>query len=372
MTVPIFSYEASSTNVSNLTGVIVASSEYEARGMLRDRDRLRVKDIRRDDEGSSRIVIDALCCVMAADRTASRIEKQHICEAMEEWSPSPSREDVIRSIKSFLQLVKHNGYAQRLEAALHNASELKLLGMHRKLLHALGAVAASDGDLSKPESKVIDRFRVLFDSSSVSEVAQPHDGNTLLQRLLATTIPAPLVRLGSVLICLLAAYGVFTLVYDITSHNAERAERLEQWFTTAFPSFTRVGGVSPYSLYTTRGAVVPRKEFERLCRWRLNSILRYRQEKAYATHYVFVVDDDITIEYPSVYTDGRPYNGTVSLKSTGEKIGVLNSTTPSRPHGPAFLRGHLKAMYYGNVRDVKRGVDAGTYWYEDGGENATE
>jgi uncharacterized tellurite resistance protein B-like protein len=340
--------------------------------MLRDRDRLRVKDIRRDDEGSSRIVIDALCCVMAADRTASRIENQHICEAMEEWSPSHSREDVIRSIKSFLQLVKHNGYAQRLEAALHNASELKLLGMHRKLLHALGAVAASDGDLSKPESKVIDRFRVLFDSSSVSEVAQPHDGNTLLQRLLATTIPAPLVRLGSVLICLLAAYGVFTHVYDITSDRAERAERFQQSFTTEFPSFTRVGGASPYSLYTTRGAVVPRKEFERLCRWRLNSILRYRQEKAYATHYVFVVDDDITIEYPSVYTDGRPYNGTVSLKSTGEKIGVLNSTTPSRPHGPAFLRGHLKAVYYGSVKDVKRGVDSGTYWYEDGGENATE
>ncbi len=369
---PIFSYEASGKDLSNLTGVIVASSEYEARGLLRDRDDLKVQAISRDDAGLYRIVIDALCCVMAADRTASRIETKHICDAMADWSPSHSREDVIRSIKSFLQLMKHSGYVQRLEATLHNASELKVLGIHQQLLHALSAVAASDGNFSKQESKVIDRFTDLFESSCESQSMRLPGGNTLLKRLLTTPIPAPFVRLGSVLICLFAAYGIYNFVHGITSHNAERTERFRQWFATEFPSFTRVGGWAPYILYTTRGAIVPRKEFERLCRWTFDTKHEYRKSRYSNTRYILVVDDDITIEYPSIYIDGRPHTGTVFLKSTGEKIGVLTPTTPSRPHGPGFLRGHLKAMYYGNVRDLKTGVGSGTYWYEDGGESATE
>ena len=104
---PIFSYQASGQDSIRLTGVIVASSETQARKLLTDRDELNVQAIDRDDGGLDRIVMDALCCVMAADGTASGIEKQHICDAMADWDPSCLREDVIRSIQSFLQHMKH-------------------------------------------------------------------------------------------------------------------------------------------------------------------------------------------------------------------------------------------------------------------------
>ncbi len=168
----IFSYEASGKDSIRLTGVIVASSETQARELLTDRDELDVQAIVRDDAGLDRIVIDALCCVMAADGTASRIEKQHICDAMADWSPSYPREDVIRSIQSFMQHMKHSGYARRLEATLHNAGELKVQGKHQQLLHALTAVAASDGAFSKRERKVIERFRGRVESSLESRSAR--------------------------------------------------------------------------------------------------------------------------------------------------------------------------------------------------------
>ena len=48
----------------------MAPSETQARELLTDRDYLHVHLIGRDD-ALERIVIDALCCVMAADGTAS-------------------------------------------------------------------------------------------------------------------------------------------------------------------------------------------------------------------------------------------------------------------------------------------------------------
>jgi len=171
-TVSIFSYQASGKDSIRLTGVIVASSETQARELLTDRDELDVQAIVRDDAGLDRIVIDALCCVMAADGTASRIEKQHICDAMADWSPSYPREDVIRSIQSFMQHMKHSGYARRLEATLHNAGELKVQGKHQQLLHALTAVAASDGVFANRERKVIERFRGRVESSLESRSAR--------------------------------------------------------------------------------------------------------------------------------------------------------------------------------------------------------
>jgi putative membrane protein len=170
--VSIFSYEASGKDSIRLNGVIVASSETQARELLTDRDELDVQAIVRDDAGLDRIVIDALCCVMAADGTASRIEKQHICDAMADWSPSYPREDVIRSIQSFMQHMKHSGYARRLEATLHDAGELKVQGKHQQLLHALTAVAASDGVFAKRERKVIERFRGRVESSLESRSAR--------------------------------------------------------------------------------------------------------------------------------------------------------------------------------------------------------
>ena len=177
---PIFSYQASGQDSIRLTGVIVASSETQARKLLTDRDELNVQAIDRDDGGLDRIVIDALCCVMAADGTASGIEKQHICDAMADWDPSCLREDVIRSIQSFLQHMKHSGYARRLEATLHNAGELKVQGKHQQLLHALTAVADADGAFARQERKVIERFRDSFQSTfeSRSEREPGHETGT--------------------------------------------------------------------------------------------------------------------------------------------------------------------------------------------------
>ena len=91
---------------------------------------------------------------------------------MADWSPSYPREDVIRSIQSFMQHMKHSGYARRLEATLHNAGELKVQGKHQQLLHALTSIAASDGAFSKRERKVIERFKDSVESSLESRSAR--------------------------------------------------------------------------------------------------------------------------------------------------------------------------------------------------------
>lgn len=89
----------------------------------------------------------------------------------------------------------------------------------------------------------------------------------------------------------------------------------------------------------------------------------------YADQYILIVGEDISISYPWVYIDGQPYYGTVSLQSTGKKIGELHPRRPVLPHGPDFLRGYIKALCHYNR---KRGTDSGEYWYADSGDASTK
>ena len=175
---PVFSYRTSGNNSSALTGVIVAPSEREARGLLSDRFNLHVQTLTTDGTGHYRIVIDVLCCVMAADGTASRLEKKHICDAMEGLSTPYPREVTVTAIKSFVQLMKQCGYSRMFELTIHNARELGLLGTHEHLLHALSGVAESDREFTQRERKVIGRFTALGDSSCNSQPTR-HPNATL-------------------------------------------------------------------------------------------------------------------------------------------------------------------------------------------------
>ena len=105
------------------------------------------------------LLLDVLCCVMAADGRASAIEKQRIRTVMGKvqstWSPTA----VDEMIRRYIERVQKNGFGTVLKATLAGVDRLKKSGKGPVVLKCTEAIASADDEIHEREQKVCDRIR---------------------------------------------------------------------------------------------------------------------------------------------------------------------------------------------------------------------
>lgn len=102
--------------------------------------------------------MDAICCVMCADKKVTTRERKAIHKILEKIK-APWREDQIDGrINDFIQRVKENGLKSLIEQTSKKLPEFKRRGKENVLLRCIDYMARADGYIDKNELKLCQRF----------------------------------------------------------------------------------------------------------------------------------------------------------------------------------------------------------------------
>jgi uncharacterized tellurite resistance protein B-like protein len=104
------------------------------------------------------VFMDAMCCVMAADKRATTSEQKRIHSLMQELGSGWSQEQINNYLKGFLDKVRKGQRQAILEDALGKAKAINKLGKGQQLLKCVQSLAEADGSLDPKEKQICDRF----------------------------------------------------------------------------------------------------------------------------------------------------------------------------------------------------------------------
>ena len=105
------------------------------------------------------LLLDVLCCVMAADGVASKVEQTRVLEVMSKVQSSWSQAAVTQLMRRYVDRVKKVGYQPVLKATLAGVRRFKKTGKGDFVLKIIGYIASADEDINEREQEVCDRIR---------------------------------------------------------------------------------------------------------------------------------------------------------------------------------------------------------------------
>ncbi len=118
------------------------------------------------------ILLDALCCVMCADRKITTREREAVQKVMEKTKAPWGRDDVNNHINTFVQCVKEKGLSRIVEQTCDKLTEIKRRGKEDILEKCLDYIKRSDGMVDEREIEVCNRFASALKTKSATPVVQ--------------------------------------------------------------------------------------------------------------------------------------------------------------------------------------------------------
>jgi uncharacterized tellurite resistance protein B-like protein/phage FluMu protein Com len=104
------------------------------------------------------LLLDVLCCVMAADGVASKVEQTRVLEVMSKVQSAWSQAAVTQLMRRYVDRVKKVGYQPVLKATLAGVRRFKKTGKGDLVLKIIGYIASADDDINEREQEVCDRI----------------------------------------------------------------------------------------------------------------------------------------------------------------------------------------------------------------------
>ena len=136
------------------------------RKIAEERRSLAVAKRRKKSEQKYQIVLNALCCMMLADRSSSLEERQKITAIMQRFKAPWNEEEIDQRMREFVMRTKNSSYNSVLDETcqeLNNITEPKQKDAIKK---CLDKVASADGIIDQKEKEIRDRFHSTLNSNS--------------------------------------------------------------------------------------------------------------------------------------------------------------------------------------------------------------
>lgn len=106
------------------------------------------------------ILMDAICCVMCADRKITTRERKAIHEILEKTKAPWDRNEIENRINNFVQRVKDKGLRCLVEKTCEKLPEFKRRGKENVLLRCIDYMARADGVVDMREMDLCERFKL--------------------------------------------------------------------------------------------------------------------------------------------------------------------------------------------------------------------
>ncbi|MFC1758596.1 TerB family tellurite resistance protein [Planctomycetota bacterium] len=109
------------------------------------------------------ILLNAMCCVMAADGKVTSVEKQHAARIMKKVKSPLSEADVAERIGEFIRSTKRNGFNGIVQSTREDVRVFQKTGKSRLVISCLESMAKADGDVADAERRVIEYFKSVLE-----------------------------------------------------------------------------------------------------------------------------------------------------------------------------------------------------------------
>lgn len=110
-----------------------------------------------------RVLLDVLCCMMAADGRVTVSERTCVVGILSRLRSPWSDSEVQDRIGAFIARIQHRGYRAALDRVLEEVGLFKQLGIQGLLIECLDEVAAADDEVSERELRLCQRIRMLVE-----------------------------------------------------------------------------------------------------------------------------------------------------------------------------------------------------------------
>ena len=123
------------------------------------------------------ILMDAICCVMCADKKVTVKERKAIYEILGKTKAPWDSDEINNRINGFIERVKKEGLDCIIQETCAKLSEFKRVGKEQVLLICIDFMARADGVIDEKERKLCEKFRLAIqkdaDSASFKTIASP-------------------------------------------------------------------------------------------------------------------------------------------------------------------------------------------------------
>lgn len=109
-------------------------------------------------EGTFQTVLEAMCCMMLADRKIVQQEIKTVVELMNRIKSPWENSEVNKRIKIVIERAKTNGFENLLRETCSKLGDIESAKQREAIIKCLDQVANSDGKLEKSEMKIKDRL----------------------------------------------------------------------------------------------------------------------------------------------------------------------------------------------------------------------
>ncbi|MHC4270689.1 MAG: TerB family tellurite resistance protein [Planctomycetota bacterium] len=108
------------------------------------------------------VLMDAICCVMCADKRATAKEQKAIHEILGKTEAAWEEEEINERIEAYVQNVRENGLATVIRETREKLAIFKRRGEQEVLLCCLEDMTQADGVIDESEIRVCDIFRLVL------------------------------------------------------------------------------------------------------------------------------------------------------------------------------------------------------------------
>jgi len=116
------------------------------------------------------VLMNAICCVMCADRKVSSRERKAVHMILKETKSPWTDEEIDQRIAAFVQLVNDKGLTHVINMTCKQLPEFKRRKKEQALWLCLNHMAKADGIVDKSEKHIIDKFKATLGVESGSSV----------------------------------------------------------------------------------------------------------------------------------------------------------------------------------------------------------
>ncbi|MHC4132846.1 MAG: TerB family tellurite resistance protein [Planctomycetota bacterium] len=108
------------------------------------------------------VLMDAICCVMCADKRAKAKEQEAIHEILQKTKVPWEEEEINERIEAYVENVRENGLATVIRETREKLDVFKSRGKQEVLLQCLEHMTQADGVIDESEIRVCDIFRLVL------------------------------------------------------------------------------------------------------------------------------------------------------------------------------------------------------------------
>ncbi|MHC4266239.1 MAG: TerB family tellurite resistance protein [Planctomycetota bacterium] len=108
------------------------------------------------------VLMDAICCVMCADKRATAKEQKAIHEILGKTEAAWEEDEINGRIEAYVQNIRENGLATVIRETREKLTIFKTRGEQEVLLRCLDHITQADGVIDESEIKVCDIFRLVL------------------------------------------------------------------------------------------------------------------------------------------------------------------------------------------------------------------